>query len=655
MHKKTKKYLISMFTTISIVIGTTTIISSCTKKTSTNVQEQIKYDIMPTYTSQADNLLALGITPDYYPQQMYWKKNAPYDYLNPQKPNYQRWFYQKDDFANKFKEKLIDLEKNIKQYGTTWWSFSGNTYGEGVSEEYWNKNKGKLVYYDRYLIDNSHFERAKKTLVAHGGPISNQKTAIPVDFKMSRDFYLTLNKNDILNFKNDPNSLLRKSLLLGLEYKDKEKGELNELYNYSYFADKLNKNYFNAETFDGINFNNSAFKKRILEGNDIPIFYTEAKWKDPKSLNSKIYEAFKTVVLTKKVRESGLNKLNYDPFLPVAKQDSYVTSILQHHPIYEQNMRWDGGTQVYLGTMRDSLLYLYDIAYATTKYAYSEEAKIDFKDNLAKLEPLKKALFNANQIANNLINRLNKMRLYFQAIGVVDKNYNPNLKQFDNTNSKTLGLLTTSQNSGSSTLQTQSKYGFLYYDLGFKAPKPILKKDEWTELLEDVNGKQLLCHRHGNGQIHCFGGDNQDGAQIDKNIVGSLFNMDDNGWWWNLGEGSLSASNFAKFNSEFDYLIKISYQNLEDFHSNNLSRPQKELIMSLIKSNYDDPANRIFDDNYELWNDGIKSPIGYNMILDSVIKIINKTIDPQLIKQNEQLLKEANDWGSYWKTFVNQK
>lgn len=77
--------------------------------------------------------------------------------------------------------------------------------------------------------------------------------------------------------------------------------------------------------------------------------------------------------------------------------------------------------------------------------------------------------------------------------------------------------------------------------------------------------------------------------------------------------------------------------------------------MSLIKSDYDDPAKRIFDDNYELWNDGIKSPIGYNMILDSVIKIINKTIDPQLIQQNKQLLKEANDWGSYWKTFVNQK
>jgi putative ABC substrate-binding protein-iron len=35
------------------------------------------------------------------------------------------------------------------------------------------------------------------------------------------------------------------------------------------------------------------------------------------------------------------------------------------------------------------------------------------------------------------------------------------------------------------------------------------------------------------------------------------------------------------------------------------------------------------------------------MILDSVIKIINKTIDPQLIQQNKQLLKEANDWGSY--------
>lgn len=131
--------------------------------------------------------------------------------------------------------------------------------------------------------------------------------------------------------------------------------------------------------------------------------------------------------------------------------------------------------------------------------------------------------------------------------------------------------------------------------------------------------------------------------------------MDDNGWWWNLGEGSLSASNFAKFNSQFDYLIKISYQNLEDFHSNNLTRPQKELIMSLIKPNYEDPANRVFDDNYELWNDGIKSPIGYNMILDSIIRIINKTIDPQVIKQNEHLLREANNWGSYWDTFVNSK
>ncbi|MDU3864823.1 Vmc-like lipoprotein signal peptide domain-containing protein [Ureaplasma urealyticum] len=656
MHKKTKIYLLGTFGLLSFGISVATIASSCTKTSSTNIQEQIKYDIMPTYTSQADNLLALGITPDYYPQQMYWKKKAPYDYLNPQKSDYQKWFYEKDNFANQFKEKLTSLEKDIKQYGTTWWSFSGNTYGEGVSEEYWNKNKGKLVYYDRYLIDNSHFERAKKSLVAHDGPISNPNTIIPVDFKMSRDFYLTLNKDDILNFKNKPNSLLRKSLLLGLEYKDKEKGELNELYNYSYIANKLQEDYFNGQTFDGINFNNSAFKKRVLEGNDIPIFYTEKNWNNPKSLNSKIYEALKTVVLTKKVRESGLNHLNYNPFSPTIKQDDYITSILQHHPIYEQNMRWDGGTQVYLGTMRDSLLYLYDIAYATTKYAYSEQAQIDFKDNLAKLEPLKKALFNANQIAKNLIERLNKIRAYFQAVGVVDKNYNPDLKQFDNTNSKTLGLLTTSQNSGSSTLQTQSKYGFLYYDLGFKAPKPILKKDEWTELLEDVNGKQLLCHRHGNGQIHCFGGgDSQDGVQVDKNIVGSLFNMDDNGWWWNLGEGSLSASNFAKFNSQFDYLIKISYQNLEDFHSNNLTRPQKELIMSLIKPNYEDPANRVFDDNYELWNDGIKSPIGYNMILDSIIRIINKTIDPQVIKQNEHLLREANNWGSYWDKFVNSK
>lgn len=106
MHKKTKIYLLGTFGLLSFGISVATIASSCTKTSSTNIQEQIKYDIMPTYTSQADNLLALGITPDYYPQQMYWKKKAPYDYLNPQKSDYQKWFYEKDNFANQFKEKV---------------------------------------------------------------------------------------------------------------------------------------------------------------------------------------------------------------------------------------------------------------------------------------------------------------------------------------------------------------------------------------------------------------------------------------------------------------------------------------------------------------------------------------------------------------------
>nr|WP_318032079.1 hypothetical protein [Ureaplasma urealyticum] len=67
MHKKTKIYLLGTFGLLSFGISVATIASSCTKTSSTNIQEQIKYDIMPTYTSQADNLLALGITPDYYP------------------------------------------------------------------------------------------------------------------------------------------------------------------------------------------------------------------------------------------------------------------------------------------------------------------------------------------------------------------------------------------------------------------------------------------------------------------------------------------------------------------------------------------------------------------------------------------------------------
>ncbi|WP_208895028.1 iron ABC transporter substrate-binding protein [Ureaplasma diversum] len=633
------------------VITTTSVgflIASCTTQ-----KKQEPYKVMPTYTSQADTLLALGITPDYYPRLLNSKDNRPFAFLDPNSNEFKNnQVFDKPEFKAGLGNRLLDLESKIKTYNTTWWSFSGNQLGENVNEEHWRKHNGNLVYYDRYLFDNSHFEPQVVRRLSpdlNNGPFAKETYPVPVDFKASRDLFFSLSPEMIKTFTDENNKdPLAVGLRAGLKYKDESKGLLNPLFNYSYYAKRIQENYLNGETIDGINFKNSNFRKRVIEGNDVPLFYIEKDWQTKNSLNTIIYKQIEQLLLIKDIKKAGLTKLNYDPL----NQKQKVSSELQHHPIYEQNLRKDGGTQLYLGTMRDGMFHLYDIAYATAKFAHTKEAEELFKNEPERLEMMKKALTHANEIAGNYNARIKAMREFLQAVGVVDKNYNPELKQFDNTNSINLGLLTISSKSGVSTLQSQSKFGFLYYDLGFKAPKPKLSDNLVNPLLEKVDGKQEGCHIHEDGTRHCPFGESTNG--LPENYTGSIFNMDDNGWWWNLGENGLSEKNTARFNNQFDVVINIEFNP----EGASLSNKDRTLVNKLFKeehlsnNNLNSPSKKLFRDNYELWNEGVKSPIGLNLILDNLLKYILKYVGDDKKQQFAELYQKANSWGSYWEKFA---
>ncbi|MCV3728691.1 iron ABC transporter substrate-binding protein [Ureaplasma miroungigenitalium] len=654
----------------------------------TSCKQQAKlYKIFPTYVSQADNLLTLGIAPDFYPTQLFWKKKSPFDYMNALQPQtFQPYIKNKPVFAQQLTSKLASLENQIQNYDPSWFSFSGNAYNEGRSEEYWYFNKGSMVLYERYLFDSSHFQPGAKTLELQGGPITKNSHAYPTDFKASRDLFLTLSPEQINNFNSQPNTQLRQNLKLGLQYQNEQKGELYPLYNYAHHAQQINERYLHDYANLGFDFWNSNFAKFIIgyektadnkiviNQNAVPIFAPSSDWHNQNSLNSKIYYLINNLVLSEKEKNAGVKQLNYRPDLcsynlndplPLCAwngdDDERVRSILHHHPVYEQNLRLDGGAQIYLGSMRESMLYLYDIAYWTVAYAHSPEAAKLFANDPERLNLMKNALNNANHIAGNLYARLAKMRLLFQKLGLVDPRYDPTSYKFNNDKSLAIGLLTTFERNGTSTLQTISKYGFLYYDLGFRGPQPHLKGNAYQALLQPVANKiPKGCHIHDNGDMHCLYDDGSEAVKKAKeSITNSILNMDDHGWWWNLGTDSLEAGNFSKFNNNFDVIFNLSKNKKSLFANHTTNTYINAMLTNAVQEKtVQDPkilSKNVFIEDYTLWTEGIRSPIGYNQILDATLENLLNLVSDDLKAQYKTAINDAYQWGDYWDQFVQNK
>ena len=70
-------------------------------------QQEKHYKLLPTYTGQADQLIALGISPDYYPYQL--KQTHAYGYLT--NPAQYMGVQKKANpaFAKAFNEKIASL------------------------------------------------------------------------------------------------------------------------------------------------------------------------------------------------------------------------------------------------------------------------------------------------------------------------------------------------------------------------------------------------------------------------------------------------------------------------------------------------------------------------------------------------------------------
>lgn len=165
---------------------------------------------------------------------------------------------------------------------------------------------------------------------------------------------------------------------------------------------------------------------------------------------------------------------------------------MKHHPIYDQQVEL-GAAPMFEGAMRDNSLYLYDLASKITNATTSDTSSEAYKNLEAAFasEPevwaqMQNALKNADKIQTELKARMDKIKV------LVDKLGNP-----------TFGFVSIAPGGGVSTIQSSSKYSFLYHELGFKQPIP----NDISEMTK-----------------------NEEAVEANKTVGGtSLFNMDDNG------------------------------------------------------------------------------------------------------------------------------
>lgn len=94
-----------IFLGAGIAVATATPVALIATAFSTPKNDYVdKYSLLPTYTAQADQLIALGIKPDYYPYQL--DQHSVFSYIsNPTA----FMFGQSDEFKRKFGMKIKSL------------------------------------------------------------------------------------------------------------------------------------------------------------------------------------------------------------------------------------------------------------------------------------------------------------------------------------------------------------------------------------------------------------------------------------------------------------------------------------------------------------------------------------------------------------------
>lgn len=655
-----------------------------------NKSEVRHFNLLPTYTGQEDQLIALGIHADYYPLQL--EASAPYEYLtNPGK----FMVKQSQEFKDKFQKRLADLMPKTK--GTSWWNQQAleSKEDKGSDPSYWQQQEAGVLLYEHYLLDDD-----AKVIDSSITPKHVDEAVVQTNFRSSRDPYTRIPKavffgwdlsdaevaaiiagtDKDVTINGDKVTVTKADAQVIKNLRDKRnefvttistnKGESDWLYNDYYFVDNFHRMFL-----DNTDFQKSDFAKWIID-------YSKTNPFDSDKTNAGyIKQLFDASTFQSDEIKGGVG--------PSSK-------VAAHHPIYEQQEGEIGAAPMFEGAMRDNQLYLFNLSWQlsnlaeygtpfgqshlaslpntiaadkrdnTIKLAQSKEEARLVREHVAKsltatqLTEVKAAFTNANKISSDMHKRLDALKTYFEALK----------KEAGKTDKLTYGLLTIAPGAGQSTIQTMSKYSFIFNELGFAQPIAKNVKDladgaaKFTAAWEpDGTNQYLTADKDKEGALLV-----NDTDKAVKSAVGSdaLFNMDDNGWFWVLGEKTdLDTEKMKQFDNQFDLGSIAARQTNFDATLTNDKASNAPAAAHMFKAGQkktgDDAVKFLKDSqvNYDLWNEGLKTPFVMHMILDKIELQMEQWYEANkpatgaksladIQKETANKYDEATSWGQYF-------
>ncbi|OAL10048.1 iron ABC transporter substrate-binding protein [Candidatus Mycoplasma haematobovis] len=612
------------------------------------------YRIMVNYNGQADLLLSLQIFPDYYPYQ--FKKTELYDYLT----DIDKYLVVNSNTSNnkkKLKERLQkrlnELLKQVKEFGPSLWN--EDLYESGLvfkNEQQWSNRKTSILFLEQFIADDfTNIDESTNGLPTY-------KDLIVTNYRAARDPYTIFSKNVFNCFRDGDIKKVSGSIddeTCQENQPDKKLATEFKKYVDGYSQENINSLYRFGKY---ISFWNNLFEKTKDRLKTLGI----DKW----IKNEKLFalDSSKDQELAKKYARTIFTKGEIDtlngwvkdaPPPPPPTQEWKAAYIQQtsasarpslasikliHHPALEQQTL-PGSAPLAEGSQKEVIVFLFQFAALIDEYV-NGGGKNNFETDFAndpRKEFMQNALKNAQAMAKNLEDRITAIREYFKKINVVDPSFDPSAQQTSN-NSKTFAIVTyppSSFGAGEATIQSMSKFPFLYTDIGLRQVFP-------------KNLKEDLTHTH-EGEL-----------SLEKEI----FSVDDNGWWWKIGNVNLDSSNLFQFEDQADSLLVLA--NPEDWNLiNDKNAVTLKSLGTLLKGKKDIDANKVGSEGYEvsynkyhLWNEGLRSPIALNLLLDNLVNIFQRQYDPKFVKSKGEnqngCYAKAMDWGSYWyEAFIESK
>lgn len=633
------------------------------------------YKIMVNYNGQADLLLSLQIPPDYYPYQ--FKQRSLYDYLT----NINKYIIadsktsnDKQDIGKKIQERINELISNIKEFGPSLWN--EDLYEGGLvtkNEQMWSSKKTDYLFLEQFILDDS----ASPLYLA--GTLPKHKNLIVTNFRAARDPYTLFNEEVykyFLNKSKNPNSPSagtasqesnnhKLASKIYEYYKKYSKLKPNTLYRTAKYMDFWNSF---CNTLDNLQQNRGKEANELgelknfisLPKQNEAIFSTYSDIKEKQDSKSKadkeIAELFETFIFDDEEKEilkefvdrengfkinylnNGISKVSAPENNSICKTElNSSPGVLAHHPALEHSTM-PGSSPVSEGTQKDLMVYLAQIATSLYNISQSNEFAKDFEKDFRK-QYIENALKNALSIVNNYKERLKKIREFLQSAKIVDSNFDPEKGKFTKDQSKSVAIISyppAQLGAGNSTIQTVSKYPFLYRELGLKEVLP--------NSLGQAAIKQVSSHT----------------PKLNKDIFG----VDDNGWWWNLGDFNFEGSQLSEFEQTADSIIFVATEDDWNILKSD-ENPKLEFLKRLLKNETQATNSTVSSkfsySNYHLWNEGLRSPIALNLLLDNLVDLLVKQFGINVDNGNngaenlKQKYQEALDWGNYWKTtFINK-